>query len=617
MQIVYGATNGSRQPPNSGGMSYKEWRARCPYGKWTCGDGREVIFDRSYVPILERRPGEQARPARPGEWVNHVEEEFFFEGRHPADERCTDKLTIVNAVLVEWGLASLPPPPLPAEVIPFPQKITPTPYRPLKSIPPRVNPWEYPFGAMPEPELEYEDPKPETEAKPEVEEPRKPPPLLAHDVASMIWARLPSKKPDLYWVDCPVCESPTCGVVVKDPTPELKAQGVVKYIDVQCEEWCEVKGFCAFEIVDPDAPASLLMTSAQFANFTPPDYMIDGLVQRRFLYALTGPTGSGKTAIALRIALHVSKGWKLGDRDVEKGKVLFFAGENPDDVRMRWIKLCEEANVDPFNENVIWRAGSLKLSDAELRKRITTEAEEHGPFALIIVDTSAAFFEGDDENSNTQLGNHARTIRSYIDAIEGGPAIVVTCHPVKNPDMDNLLPRGGGAFLAEIDGNFVAIKRSDSMVVEVHWHGKFRGADFAPIPFQLRAGTSEKLKDSKGRLISTVTATPITEQEQMTAEDDARRDQDELMRVMREDTGLSIADIAEALGWRYRDGKPARSKVQRVLTALKRDGLMEKKRGIWMLTKRGRQAVQEPDGAEPPAKRRRAAVQTEFDLDRK
>jgi DNA-binding transcriptional MerR regulator len=103
----------------------------------------------------------------------------------------------------------------------------------------------------------------------------------------------------------------------------------------------------------------------------------------------------------------------------------------------------------------------------------------------------------------------------------------------------------------------------------------------------------------------------------MTAEDDARRDQDELMRVMRDDTGLSIADIAEALGWRYRDGKPARSKVQRVLTALKRDGLMEKKRGIWMLTKRGRQAVQEPDGAEPPAKRRRAAVQTEFDLDRK
>jgi hypothetical protein len=56
-----------------------------------------------------------------------------------------------------------------------------------------------------------------------------------------------------------------------------------------------------------------------------------------------------------------------------------------------------------------------------------------------------------------------------------------------------------------------------------------------------------------------------------------------------------------------------------VLTALKRDGLMEKKRGIWTLTKRGRQAVQDPDGAEPPSTKRRRATpaQTEFDLDRK
>ena len=55
----------------------------------------------------------------------------------------------------------------------------------------------------------------------------------------------------------------------------------------------------------------------------------------------------------------------------------------------------------------------------------------------------------------------------------------MTCHPTKNPDMDNLLPRGGGAFLNEMDGNLVAIKNNS--VVTVHWHGKFRGPDFAPI----------------------------------------------------------------------------------------------------------------------------------------
>jgi len=103
MQDVYGATNGSRQPPISGGMNYNEWRARLPYGKWTCADGREVLFNRSHMPILERRPGEPAKLARPGEWVESiVDEEFFFDD-YTDPKRHADTLISVNAVLVEWG----------------------------------------------------------------------------------------------------------------------------------------------------------------------------------------------------------------------------------------------------------------------------------------------------------------------------------------------------------------------------------------------------------------------------------------------------------------------------------------------------------------------------------
>ena len=92
----------------------------------------------------------------------------------------------------------------------------------------------------------------------------------------------------------------------------------------------------------------LIQTSAEFvANFVPPDYLIDGLIQRRFVYAMTAPTSNGKTSIVLRLAAHVGLGLKLGDREVEQGRVLYLAGENPDDVRMRWIKLCEEMEVEP------------------------------------------------------------------------------------------------------------------------------------------------------------------------------------------------------------------------------------------------------------------------------
>jgi hypothetical protein len=347
-------------------------------------------------------------------------------------------------------------------------------------------------------------------------------------------------------------------------------------------------GWNVEEITQSKSKTNLFLTDEGFiADFTPPDYLIGGLLQRRFLYSLTGPTGSGKTAIVLLLTLLVSQGRPLGNREIDPGKVLFLAGENPDDVRMRWIKLREEHGLDAPTGNVIWRAGSLKLSDAELRRRIMEEIEKHGPFALIIVDTSAAFFEGDDENSNVQLGNHARTLRSYID-IPGGPTILVTCHPIKNYDLENLLPRGGGAFLNEVDGNLVAIKKPESAIVELYWHGKFRGADFASISFELVTGTSERLKDSKGNMIRTITARQITADQQAVAEDRIRSDQNILMAAMVQHPTASMTHLAMFCGWLTSDQQPNKSKVQRLMSALKREKLVENKRGVWVLTAKGR-----------------------------
>ena len=57
----------------------------------------------------------------------------------------------------------------------------------------------------------------------------------------------------------------------------------------------------------------LMQTSAEFvAGFAPPDYLIDGVMQRRYVYSFTGPTGSGKTTIALLIAAHVALGMPAG-----------------------------------------------------------------------------------------------------------------------------------------------------------------------------------------------------------------------------------------------------------------------------------------------------------------
>src|SRR5262249_52209209 len=105
----------------------------------------------------------------------------------------------------------------------------------------------------------------------------------------------------------------------------------------------------------------LIISSQQFTeHFTPPNYLIDGLAQRRFLYSLTGNTGAGKTAIALRLAAHVALGKPLGDHEVEWGRVLYFAGENPDDLRMRWIALSEHLGFDRNSIDVHFVVGADK-----------------------------------------------------------------------------------------------------------------------------------------------------------------------------------------------------------------------------------------------------------------
>ena len=209
----------------------------------------------------------------------------------------------------------------------------------------------------------------------------------------------------------------------------------------------------------------LIRSSAEFvANFEPPEYVVDGVVQRRYVYSVTGSTGAGKTAIRLLLSAHVALERSIGDSGVQRGKVIYFAGENPDDARMRWIAMAQQMDFDVETIDVHFIPGVFKIS--EMMDRIRSEITDIGDIALIIVDTSAAYFEGDNENDNKQQGEHARRFR-HLTTMPGGPCVLVACHPPKNAGDDNLLPRGGGAFIAEMDGNLIAKKLNGA--VELDW----------------------------------------------------------------------------------------------------------------------------------------------------
>jgi AAA domain len=140
-------------------------------------------------------------------------------------------------------------------------------------------------------------------------------------------------------------------------------------------------------------PTQLIKSTAEFLErFEPPEYLWDGILRRRFLYSLTAQTGAGKTAFALLISAYAARGALLCGREIEGGCVLYFAGENPDDIRMRWI-VMRALGIAP-EDGVFFVDGSHEI--AAIVERVAAELTERGlELALVVVDTSAAYFRGE------------------------------------------------------------------------------------------------------------------------------------------------------------------------------------------------------------------------------
>jgi hypothetical protein len=338
-----------------------------------------------------------------------------------------------------------------------------------------------------------------------------------------------------------------------------------------------------------------IIDDAEFlSGFVPPDYLIDGILHRRFVYALTGQTGHAKSAVALLCAQLVSSADRnavLGTHRVEKGRVCYFVGENPDDIRMRRIganayRQLENPDDDPKQDRVHYILGAINI--AEAMKDLQQNIHKLGGFDLIIVDTSAAYFLGADEVSNTDMGKHARMLRA-LTTLPGSPCVLVLCHPIKHAETPaQLLPRGGGAFLAEMDGNLTLWKH-DEILVELH-HGKIRGPGFEPIMFKLERIETSDLLDAKGRRLPTVRAVAITQSDEDSQTKKTRDDEDHVLAVLLKNADASIAEIAIANGWTFGSGEPAKSRVQRAVGRLERSKpmLLQKDRDRWALTEKGK-----------------------------
>jgi len=229
----------------------------------------------------------------------------------------------------------------------------------------------------------------------------------------------------------PLFEDPSEPYLKKGGTPEAAAEALVSSVARTIEHRASM-GMVRFESPENASPGlseGLDITISNDGDFrqdlTIPEYVVDGMFAKSYLYAVTGHAGTGKTAMALTLAYAVARG-------------------------------------DTFMERMT------------LRNTVNTHCHRHNhDYGLVIVDTDVAYYGGSDENDNVERRYHAQCLRRLID-ITGRPAVVTLCHPSKGATAETMEPRGGGAFLGEIDCAITMLGSRECVQMEPHPEASIR-----------------------------------------------------------------------------------------------------------------------------------------------
>lgn len=202
----------------------------------------------------------------------------------------------------------------------------------------------------------------------------------------------------------------------------------------------------------------LLHTLDDLANLPPIEFLVDDILPARSLSVVFGPSGTYKSFLVLDWALSIASGRSWAGHEVEKGHVVYVAAEGASGILKRaraWL----EANpgYDPSDRfRAVPRAVKLSDPDSVMELRAALHEELTESPSLIIVDTFARSFTGD-ENSSTDVG----VVIDAIDAIrhEHGATVLLVHHSGRQEGHE----RGSTALEGAMDARYEMSASQDTL----------------------------------------------------------------------------------------------------------------------------------------------------------
>ncbi|MCJ8538566.1 helicase RepA family protein [Enterobacter cloacae] len=230
------------------------------------------------------------------------------------------------------------------------------------------------------------------------------------------------------------------------------------------------------------------------------DYTLKSYLPANSLSSIYGPSGSYKSFLAVSWACHVAAGMKWAGKSVSAGAVMYVVGEGGIGVPRR-IKAWEKRHGVKLNNLYLVNRPVFPVRREEMQEMIKAARDVKSrtgqPVRLIVVDTLARCFGGNDEND-------ARDMGAFIEGCdvikrETGATLLVVHHSGKD---DTKGARGSSAFRAALDAEFNVRREGDGGAIILTCTKMKDAEEPKQAAFDLR--TVELFTDRDGELISSL-----------------------------------------------------------------------------------------------------------------
>ena len=210
-----------------------------------------------------------------------------------------------------------------------------------------------------------------------------------------------------------------------------------------------------------------------------PSTLIRAVLAEKAVVVLGGVSRSWKSFLVLDWHLHLLYGIPWRDQRVHAGSSIYFCGEGQANAGKRikaWLGYHEKRirGVDRGGRQffVVGEVPTLTTSAgiADLRAYLTDFVAEHGPVAMLTIDTLSVGLtgEGDDENSNSMMASIAAAMGAI--RTEFNCTIILVHHLRKDAEsgsvsMNSL--RGGIALSCNVDQVFLTTRNKEGQTLKL------------------------------------------------------------------------------------------------------------------------------------------------------